>query len=105
MDEIYVEVLTIKQLKDERKLRLLSAVEDQIVGSPTTKFREFLDVLQNEPSLQHLATRLENTHSELEGVSQHMGLLGIDETNTQKITEVLIANTSTGDKCMTTPYF
>ena len=42
--------------------RLLSAVEGQIEGSPTTKFREFLDVLQSEPSLQHLATRLENAH-------------------------------------------
>ena len=41
--------------------RLLSAVEDQIVASPATMFREFLDVLQNEPSLQDLATRLENT--------------------------------------------
>ena len=45
--------------------KLLSAVEDQIVASPTTKFREFLDVLQSEPSLQHLATRLENTYREL----------------------------------------
>ena len=34
--------------------RLLSAVESQIVRSPATKFRDFLDVLQNEPSLQHL---------------------------------------------------
>ena len=49
---------------------LLSAVEVQIVASPATKFREFLDVLQNEPSLQHLATRLENTRCELVGVSQ-----------------------------------
>ena len=48
--------------------RLLSAVEDQIVASPTTKFREFLDVLQNEPSLQQLATRLENTYHELSGL-------------------------------------
>ena len=44
---------------------LLSAVENQIVASPTTKFRDFLDVLQSEPSLQHLATRLESTHREL----------------------------------------
>ena len=56
-----------KQAIEERvKIeRLLSAVEDQILASPTTKFREFLDVLQNEPSLQHLATRLENTHHKL----------------------------------------
>ena len=41
--------------------RLLSAVENQILVSPTTKFREFLEVLQNESSLQHLATILEET--------------------------------------------
>ena len=46
-------------------VNILSAVEDQIVASPVTKFREFLDVLQNEPSLQHLATSLENTHRKL----------------------------------------
>ena len=46
-------------------VKLLSAVEDQIITSPATKFREFLDVLQSEQSLQHLATRLENTHHEL----------------------------------------
>ena len=44
---------------------LLSAVEDQIVASPATKFRDFLDVLQNEPSLQHLVARLKTTHHEL----------------------------------------
>ena len=53
---------------------LLSAVEDQIVASPATKFREFLDVLQNEPSLQHLATSLENTHHELEGLCTTMSI-------------------------------
>ena len=46
-------------------VNILSAVEDQIIASPVTKFGEFLDVLQNEPSLQHLATRLENTHHKL----------------------------------------
>ena len=51
---------------------LLSAVEDQIVPSPAIKFREFLDVLQNEPSLQHLATRLENTHRELASIRPSM---------------------------------
>ena len=50
---------------------LLSAVEDQIVAGPATTFREFLEVLQNEPSLQHLATRLENTYHELVGATQH----------------------------------
>ena len=49
----------------EKIVNILSAVEDQIVASPATKFREFLDVLQNEPSLKHLATRLENTHHKL----------------------------------------
>ena len=47
---------------------LLSAVEDQIATSPASKFREFLDILQNEPSLQHLATKLENTYQELSGL-------------------------------------
>ena len=47
--------------------KLLSAVEDQILTSPATKFREFLDVLQSEPSLHHLATILENTYRELSG--------------------------------------
>ena len=42
--------------------KLLSAVENQIVVSPVTKFWEFLDVLQNEPSLQYL---LESTYREL----------------------------------------
>ena len=51
--------------EQEKIVVLLSAVENQIVASPATKFREFLDVLQNEPSLQHLATRLESTLSEL----------------------------------------
>ena len=46
-------------------VKLLSAVEKQIVTSPATKFREFLDILQSELSLQHLATRLENAHNEL----------------------------------------
>ena len=44
---------------------LLSAVEDQIVASPATKFRDFLIVLRNEPSLQHLVARLKMTHHEL----------------------------------------
>ena len=51
-----------KRVKIER---LLSAVEDQIAASPATKFRKFLDILQKEPSLQHLATRLENARREL----------------------------------------
>ena len=45
--------------------KLLSAVEKQIATNSTTNFRKFLDVLQNEPSLQHLARRLEDTCREL----------------------------------------
>lgn len=45
--------------------KLLSAVECRLVVSPT-KFRKFLDILQQEPSLKHLAARLEkNYHTEL----------------------------------------
>ena len=56
-----------KQAIEERVkiVMVLSAVEDQIVTCPTSRFREFLDVLQNKPSLQHLATRLESTYHEL----------------------------------------
>ena len=45
--------------------RLLSAVENQIISSPAIKFRDFLDILHNEPSLGHLATKLEETYSKL----------------------------------------
>ena len=48
-------------------VKLLAAVEDQILTNPATKFRELLVVLQNEPSLHHLATKLENTYRELSG--------------------------------------
>ena len=56
-----------KQAIEERvKIeRLLAAVEGQIETCPAARFGEFLDVLQNEPSLQHLATRLESTYHEL----------------------------------------
>ena len=56
-----------KQAVEERvKIeKLLSAVEDQIVASPATRFREFLEILQNEPSLRDLATKLKNAHREL----------------------------------------
>ena len=59
-----------KQVVEEREkiVKLLSAVEEQIVVSPATNFREFLDVLQNEPSLQLLSTRLKNTYQELVSV-------------------------------------
>ena len=72
--QLYSEVLIGPDLRTEAQKsaieervkieKLLSAVEAQIAASPATKFRDFLDVLKNEPSLQHLATRLENTHCE-----------------------------------------
>ena len=55
-------------------VNILSAVEDQIVVSPTTKFRKFLEVLQNEPSLHHLATSLDNTHRKLLGLCTTMSI-------------------------------
>ena len=45
--------------------KLLSAVEDQIVASPATNFKAFLDILQKEPSLHGLAAILESSHCEL----------------------------------------
>ena len=44
--------------------KLLSAVEDQIISSPESKFRDFLDILHSEPSLEHLARKLEEACSE-----------------------------------------
>ena len=43
--------------------RLLSAVEDQILTSPKPKFADLLYILHSEPSLEHLATKLEETYS------------------------------------------
>ena len=42
-----------------RTRKLLLAVEDQILISPTSKFRDFLYILHSEPSLDHLARKLE----------------------------------------------
>ena len=42
-----------------RTHKLLSAVEDQITTSPTSKFRDFLDILNSDTSLEHLAKMLE----------------------------------------------
>ena len=44
-------------------LKLLSAVEDQIITDPTSKFKDFLDILQTEPSLEHLARKLKEAYS------------------------------------------
>ena len=57
------ELETLSALTQTRKL--LSAVEDQILTNPTSKFRDFLDVLNSEPSLEHLARKLEEAYSEL----------------------------------------
>ena len=46
----------------ERNLLLLTAVEQQIVTCPTSKFQDFLDILHSEPSLEHLATKLEEAY-------------------------------------------
>ena len=46
----------------ERNQSLLSAVEQQIITCPTPKFRVFLDILQSESSLQHLAMKLEEAY-------------------------------------------
>ena len=47
---------------------LLSAVESHIISNPAAKFRVFVDVLRSEPSLQHLATKLERTCREMSGL-------------------------------------
>ena len=47
---------------------LLSAVEKRILSNPATTFRLFVDVLRDEPSLQHLATKLESTCREMSGL-------------------------------------
>ena len=44
--------------------KLLSAVEDQIISSPESKFRDFLNILHSEPSLEHLARKLEEAYGE-----------------------------------------
>ena len=55
-------------IKERVKIEeLLSAVENHITSNPTTNFRVFVDVLRNEPSLQHLAMKLESTCREMSG--------------------------------------
>ena len=46
-----------------RTRKLLSAVEDQILTSPEPKFRDLLYILHSEPSLDHLARKLEEVCS------------------------------------------
>ena len=43
--------------------KLLSAIEGQIITSPTFKFRELLDILHSEPSLEHLAKKLKKAYT------------------------------------------
>ena len=47
----------------KRTRSLLSAVEDQILTNPNPKFGDFLDILHSEPSLEHLARKLEEAYS------------------------------------------
>ena len=42
-----------------RTRKLLSAVEHQIISGPTSKFGDFVGILHSEPSLEHLARKLE----------------------------------------------
>ena len=51
-----------------RTRKLLSAIEDQIKTSPVSKFRGFLDILHSEPSLKHLARKLEEAYCKLQFV-------------------------------------
>ena len=46
----------------ERNQSLLTAVEQQIIVSPASKFRDFLGILHSEPSLELLATKLEEAY-------------------------------------------
>ena len=46
-----------------RTHKLLSAVEHQIKTSPTAKFRGFLYIHHSDPSLAHLARKLEEAYS------------------------------------------
>ena len=48
-----------------RTRKLLSAVEDQILSIPESKFRDLLYILHSEPSLDHLAKKLEEACSKL----------------------------------------
>ena len=64
--------------------KVLSAVERRLVVTPVTKFSEFLDILQQEPSLKHLATRLEESyHAELKDYQYpvHSGVWQLDALN------------------------
>ena len=46
-----------------RTRKLVSAVEDQILTNPEPKFRDFLYILHSEPTLEHLARKLEEACS------------------------------------------
>ena len=73
--ELYSRDMISRDVRQEAELQtlpasvrthtLLSAVEKQIITSPASKFRDFLDILHSEPSLKHLTTKLEETCSKL----------------------------------------
>ena len=46
-----------------RTCKLLSAIEHQMKTSPTSKFRDLLYILHSEPSLEHLARKLEEAYT------------------------------------------
>ena len=71
--ELYSRDMISSNLRQEAQLetlsaptrthKLLSAVEDQILTSPTSKFRDFLYILHSDPPLEHLARKLEEAYS------------------------------------------
>ena len=46
-----------------RTCKLLSAIEHQMKTSPTSRFRDLLYILHSEPSLEHLARKLEEAYT------------------------------------------
>ena len=72
--ELYSRDMISSNLRQEAQLeripaptrthKLLSAVEGQIKTSPELKFRDFLYILHSEPSLDHLARKLEEAYGE-----------------------------------------
>ena len=65
---------------------LLSAVEDQIVANPATKFKVFLNILRNEPSLHDLAAKLERSYCESRSAVIKKGTPPPTHTHTQSHT-------------------
>ena len=57
------EIETYPAPKQIRKL--LSSIEDQMLTSPTSTFRDFLYILHSQPSLEQLARKFEEAYSKL----------------------------------------